>query len=439
MPPVGPSGMPKSRTRDRYMVCPSRRHLALPRAAPPGYVLRMDLLLIGMLVASSVHARPPKAAPADERASFVTTLGRDTVVIESFTRTSSRLDGDIVVRVPGTVLCHYTADMGKDGTVSHTVVDITPLATSDVPTERVTMDFHDGLAHITLDVKGQPQKTGTRPFEKGAFPFFMTGFGSSYGLYSSLGMYELFLPRVSSDVNATSSVPSIDMVSAQVGTRRFVRRSPSQIAVDYFGIGWTELMVDADGHITGADATHATTEKTQSSRTDFIDAKRAAQTFAAADHAGHGIGAASPNKVSRGSIGGQPIVVSFGSPKKRGRDILGNVVQYDRVWRTGANEATTIVLPRDASIGGQPVPAGTYSLWTLPAKDGTVNLIINKQHGQWGTDYDQAQDLVRVPMHVETATPPREEFAIDVTGDGNAGALRLAWDTFIWTAPITLK
>jgi hypothetical protein len=396
----------------------------------------MYALLVASLIAWNAPAGAPHetALPApNERAAFVTTLGRDTVVVESITRTDSHVDGYIVVRVPGTVLCHYSADLGKDGTVTHTVLDIKPLGTSDVHAQRVTMDFDGTSVRITSDAP-TGQQSVTRDFSKGGFPFFMTGFGSSYGLYSSLGMYELFLPRVLSGTTDTTSVHSIDMATARLGARKFVRRSPSVVDVDYFGVGWTKLTVDADGHIMSADADR-TTEKTVSHRTEFVDVERMAKTFADADRGGKGIGAASASKVEKGSIAGTPVVVTFSSPQKRGRDILGNVVQYDQVWRTGANEATTISFARDVAISGKAVPAGTYSLWTIPARDGTVQLIVNRQHGQWGTDYDPAQDLFHVPMQVTTASTPREDFNIGVTGTD----LRISWDTFVWTAPITAQ
>ncbi|HXB23860.1 MAG TPA: DUF2911 domain-containing protein [Gemmatimonadaceae bacterium] len=391
--------------------------------------------LAAALIAVSTLVRP--TAPS-ERAAFVTTLGRDTVVIESFTRTDRHVDGSIVVRIPGTVLCHYAADLDKDGAVTHTVLDIKPLGTPDVRAQRVTMDF-DGLeVHITTDGANGPQ-SATRELAKVAFPFFMTGFGASYGLYSSLGMYELFLPRVLSAAHDTTPVYAIDMATLKTGTREFVRHSPTLVDVDYFGIAWTHLTVDADAHITSVNASQ-TTEQTQSHRTDFLDVERLAKAFAAADHAGKGVGAASPNRIANGMIGSTQVSVAFGSPKKRDRAILGNVVPYDQVWRTGANEATTISFARDVTVSGKAVPAGTYSLWTIPARDGTVQLIINRQHGQWGTDYDSAQDLVHVPMQVATAATPQEDFTIDLTGADNNGAqLRMSWDTFVWTAPIAVR
>jgi hypothetical protein len=390
----------------------------------------MHALLVAWLIALAT-------TPPPQRAAFVTTLGRDTVVVESYTRTDKHVDGYIVVRVPGTVLCHYAVDLAKDGSVTHTDLDIKPLGTSEVHGGRVSLDFSNGEVHVTGDTPSGSQ-SATHDFKAGGFPFFMTGFGSSYGLYSSLGMYELFLPRVLSAAKDTTSVQSIDIASARPVTRQFVRHSPTQVDVDYFGIGWTQLTLDANAQITSANADR-TTEKVQSQRTDYIDVERLAKTFAAADHAGKGLGVASPNKVAKGSIGGTPVTVTFGSPQKRGRDILGNVVKYDRVWRTGANEATTIAFARDVAVGGQAVPAGTYSLWTMPAKDGTVQLIVNRQHGQWGTDYDSSQDLTHVPMHVATAATPREDFGIDMTGTDTAAELRMSWDTFVWTVPITVK
>jgi hypothetical protein len=391
----------------------------------------MHALLVAWLIALATTPAPP------QRAAFVTTLGRDTVVVESYTRTDKHLDGYIVVRVPGTVLCHYAVDLAKDGSVTHTDLDIKPLSAPEVHGGRVTLDFSNGEVHITMDTPSGSQ-SATHDFKPGGFPFFMTGFGSSYGLYSSLGMYQLFLPRVLSAAKDTTSVQSIDIASGRPVTRQFVRHSPTQVDVDYFGIGWTQLTLDASGQITSANADR-TTEKVQSQRTDYIDVERLAKTFAAGDRAGKGLGVASPNKVAKGSIGGTPVTVTFGSPQKRGRDILGNVVKYDQVWRTGANEATTIAFARDVTVGGQAVPAGTYSLWTMPAKDGTVQLIVNRQHGQWGTDYDSSQDLVHVPMQVATAATPREDFGIDMTGTDTAAELRMSWDTFVWTVPITVK
>jgi hypothetical protein len=138
-------------------------------------------------------------------------------------------------------------------------------------------------------------------------------------------------------------------------------------------------------------------------------------------------------------VGGQQIVVTYSSPRRRNRSILGTVVPYDQLWRTGANEATLLFTDHAVEIGGTPIPAGTYSIWTLPKKDGSVQLIVNAQHGQWGTDYDASHDVAHVPMKVGTAATPLDDFTMAIASSDGGGELRIAWDTFVWTVPITVK
>src|SRR6202008_269248 len=94
----------------------------------------------------------------------------------------------------------------------------------------------------------------------------------------------------------------------------------------------------------------------------------------------------------RARVGGAAFAVDYGRPLARGRVLLGNVISYDRVWRTGANAATQLTTSVPLSLAGVSVPAGTYTLWTVPHRDG-VALIVNKQIGQWGTEYGRAHDL----------------------------------------------
>lgn len=112
---------------------------------------------------------------------------------------------------------------------------------------------------------------------------------------------------------------------------------------------------------------------------------------------------------------------------KRGRVIFGNVVPWDTVWRTGANQATQLITDKDLVIGGTTVPAGTYSLFTIPSPKGW-QLIINKQHGQWGTDYDAKQDLTRIAMKAGQAATPVERLTIAIRSEGRNSALSIAWD-----------
>lgn len=147
----------------------------------------------------------------------------------------------------------------------------------------------------------------------------------------------------------------------------------------------------------------------------------------------------SPRDTTEQTIGAAHLVVDYGRPSKRRREIFGSLVPYDALWRTGANEATHFRTDRDLMIGTLRVPRGTYTLWTIPARDGWT-LIVNRQTGQWGTDYDKARDLGRTRMTVATLREPVERFeiAIERTRDGS-GLLIMRWDTTQASVPIHVE
>jgi len=114
------------------------------------------------------------------------------------------------------------------------------------------------------------------------------------------------------------------------------------------------------------------------------------------------------------------------------------VVPWGTVWRTGANAATQFRTDRDLVIGGVVVPAGTYTLFSLPAQTGW-QLIVNRQTGQWGTAYDSAQDLIRVPLTVSALGAPVEVFTIAVEPQDAGGVLSFAWDRTRAQVPFTVR
>ncbi len=128
---------------------------------------------------------------------------------------------------------------------------------------------------------------------------------------------------------------------------------------------------------------------------------------------------------------GKTVTIDYSRPSMRNRKIFGGLVPYDRVWRTGANAATTLKTDVDLNVGGTRVPAGAYTLYTLPGAN-SWQLIINRQTGQWGTKYDQSQDLARVPMKVTQRPSGLELFTIsfDKTGDDSA-VLKIEWENTI--------
>ena len=131
----------------------------------------------------------------------------------------------------------------------------------------------------------------------------------------------------------------------------------------------------------------------------------------------------SPHETVTGIVDGAKVSIIYGRPYIRGRKIIGGLVPYGRVWRTGADESTTLTTDAPLVIGGAAVPAGKVSLYTLPSPSGW-KLIINKQTGQWGTEYNEAQDLARVDMISKALTAPVDQFTIKIEG----GQIKLAWE-----------
>jgi hypothetical protein len=131
--------------------------------------------------------------------------------------------------------------------------------------------------------------------------------------------------------------------------------------------------------------------------------------------------------------GSKSIKMDYSSPRAKGRKIFGEasdkaLVPYGQVWRTGANEATTFVTDTDLKVDGKAVPAGSYTIFTIPNADAWT-LIISKKTGEWGTDYPgEKEDLLRVPMKTTKGGKPVENFLIVFEQSGNVCKMRLEWE-----------
>lgn len=136
---------------------------------------------------------------------------------------------------------------------------------------------------------------------------------------------------------------------------------------------------------------------------------------------------------------GKTIHMAYSSPRMRGRKIFGGLVPYNKVWRVGANEATTFDTDANLVVGGKDVPAGNYTLFALPSPD-SWKLIISKKTGEWGIPYPGAQyDFARIPMQVSKLPAPLEDFTIHFDQTGDACTMHLDWATTRASIKITEK
>ena len=161
----------------------------------------------------------------------------------------------------------------------------------------------------------------------------------------------------------------------------------------------------------------------------------------------------SPHETIGGVIDGNRVTVVYGRPftkdPKSGeaRKIWGTLVPYGKVWRTGADEATLFITQKDLQVGDATIPAGAYTLWTLPNEDGTAKLIFNKQIGQWGQDYkdmknvyDEAKDQARVDLKKEPLEKTADQFTMSVGKDpAGGGVIKLMWENTQYSVPYSVK
>lgn len=355
-------------------------------------------------------------AQAAERAVFLARLGTDTLSVESYIRTRDRLEGDRALRAPRAELVHYVALLDSAGHITRFDASVWP-GQSPVRSSRVVIAGDSAEVTIVVGDSTRSYRTAAR---RGALPML----NSVYALYDHMVRQAV---RGQED-----SVPTeIILPGALSPIRNYVRRTgPDSVAVDYAG---KPLMaqIDRTGRILGFDG-NRTTLKVRVTREPWADVPAIARGFAEQEARTGPAGRLSPRDTAQAAIGTSTIVIDYGRPRRRGRVIFGGVVPWDEVWRTGANAATGFTTDRDLLIGGAQVPAGSYTLWTLPTRGGAT-LIINRQTGQWGTDYEPAEDLVRVPLRETRLPQPVDEFTIAIDSAGPAaGLLKFQWDTTQW-------
>jgi hypothetical protein len=162
----------------------------------------------------------------------------------------------------------------------------------------------------------------------------------------------------------------------------------------------------------------------------------------------------SPHDTISNAISGNRVMIVYGRPYTKSprtgeiRKIWGGLVPYGQVWRTGADEATLLITQKPIVLGSATIPAGCYSVWTLPNDDGTAKLIINKQIGQWGEDrgnpknvYDEANDVARVDLKKSDMDASVDQFTISIEKDPDVkggGLIKLKWEKTQYAVAFTL-
>jgi len=366
-------------------------------------------------------------AAADESGGFIVTLGQDTVGAERYTRTKNRIEVFQVGRAPRVLRRHYVYDL-KNGVMTHVALVVTPPG-SDAPTQSID-------ARMEGDSLRGEIKTGSNPPVRSA-----VGMGPGtliIGGSSPWASYESMIPALQK-AKADTLGGRLYFLGAGTTDRYLL----TKVGKDSVRITNTHedvyvAKIDKKGRILGTRPVSGT-QKFAITRVDKLDLDALVASYAAREQAGTGVGVLSPRDTVRvENAGGAAILIDYGRPAKRGRTVYGGIVPYGEVWRTGANAATQFRTDKPLDFGGTVVPAGFYTLWTMPTASGW-KLIVNSETGQWGTAHKPEKDLYTIDMKMSSLPQVVERFTISVEPSATGGVLNLDWDTTRASIAFTVK
>jgi len=383
-----------------------------------------------LLLAASLGLVVAACSTGSEQVAFVETLGNDTVSVETYSRTVDGFEGKLLIRSPVTQVAHYNATLAPDGNISAMHVEWTTPPENPDGHPPVTFDVAIEGDSAMVEVTGGPDTSSVRiAVPEGTIP-------TAGKTPMSFAVLEQAVRQAVAAGGDEYPVHFIAPARGRIQPNAIQRVDEDVISFDFFGSPFF-ARITPEGEILHRSGEH-TTMKVVGQRADDIDFAALAADYAARDARGEGMGPASPQATVQVEVGGANLEVVYSRPAKRGREIWGGLVPWEEVWRTGANAATSFTTDRDLVIGGATVPAGSYTLWSVFTGE-SAQLIVNKQTGQWGTQYDAEQDLVRIDLEKQDLPHPVERFTIGIESTDDGAMLGLTWDTVRYLVPIEVR
>ncbi len=380
---------------------------------------RVFAAMVPFLVLAATPAR------ADSTYSYVVRLGRDTLSLETVTRSPSQVRGEYIVRTPRSLHRAYSMDLAPDGTVRRFEMASRAMGSPPgVGETRATIEFLGDSALVTTP-RGDSTATARVRAGPGAVP----------SLNGVMGIMDQIAWQARGAL-ADSVVLAMVPLGGPVLRGNVVRTAPDTLllVVDT-PVGRVppfRLVRDGDRSLVSFSG-HGSVFQAEAERISPPDLAAEAEAFA-----DRPIGALSSRDTVRATLGAAQLWLDYGRPWKRGREVFGDVVPWDIVWRTGANAATQFRTTHALRVRGKKLRAGLYSLWTLPSPRGWW-LIVNAQSGQWGTQYDRASDVARVKLELKPLAEPVEQLTLSLETRGDEGWLVIAWDHKRASVPIRVE
>ena len=365
---------------------------------------------------------------------FVAVLGNDTTSVERVTRSGNRIVGDAIGRSPTVTRRHWEAELAPNGVIKSWSMD-TYIPNAPPADQRIhhTAVFSDRATSFTRRTSAGNHAWAYQRAYAETVPW-------NAFVYAT---WELLLDAARRQPDTTGARIGQYFFEGwdegHVGYADIARHPDGSYAISSTGLAGTGIAhVDGSGRLTSYSGQGTTYKQEVRRITDVPDIDAIATRFAADEQRTGLARSLSPRDTVRATVGGASLTIDYGRPVRRGRTLVGALLPYDEVWRTGANAATQLTVSAPVDLAGVALHAGTYTLWTLPTRTG-VSLIINGQSGQWGTEYDAGQDIARRAMTVDSMPGNVEQFTIRIVPPSSrAGVSRLTleWGSFRWSVPI---
>ena len=378
-------------------------------------------LLFVILTAASCRPEP------EDSWGFVATLGNDTTSVERVTRNGDRIIGDAVGRSPLVVRRRWEATLAPDGSVRRWVMDThVPNAPEGERDLHHEIERTDGAIRMVRQAGKDSMDRTVREPSMRTVPWNAFLYATSELLFQNA--------RGLPDTARVGQYFFEGWAEGRLGFARVRPLGDGRVSITSTGLAGSGVAeLDSAGRMLAYSGAGTTYHQEVRRISDVPDLDALLERFAA-DERSRGVQRwLSVRDTMRATVGRADIAVEYGRPLRRGRTLLGALIPYGQVWRTGANAATHLTTTAPIRLGGVPLDSGAYTLWTLPTER-DVQLIINRETGQWGTGYRAENDIARVAMETDTLTTPVEAFTIRV--DSAASRLVMEWGTFRWSAPL---
>ena len=378
-------------------------------------------LLLASLAAVSCRQEPA------ESWGFIATLGSDTTSVERVTRQGDRITGDAVGRSPLVVRRRWEATLAPDGSVRRWTMDThIPNAPEGERNLHHEIERSDGGIRMvrqtgrdTMDRTVPEPSLRTVPWNAFLYATSELLFQNARGLPDTARVGQYFFEG---------------WAEGKLGFAQVREMGGGRVSITSTGLAGSGLgVLDSGGRMLAYSGAGTTYHQEVRRIDDVPDLDALLERFAADERAKGVQRWLSVRDTMRATLGRTTLTVDYSRPLQRGRTLLGELIPYNQVWRTGANAATQFSTSAPIRLAGVPIDSGTVTLWTLPTERG-VQLVINRETGQWGTSYRAENDIARVAMAVDTLATPAEAFTIGV--DSATSRLVMEWGTFRWSVPV---